>query len=799
MGVAAGLEKKIGAEHRHHHHHASDEQCLASHAPVNPSPLHSMLNATIAQGPNAPQQHNTPLLASGKLTDSLSPPPSTAAVHGNAGLNEPIASRHIRHASLKIRTDAAFQHTDLPHQPMTAGAKPPSPFGSSHHHHNHQQQQQSPAGVPKSLSSSVGPIVIKRTTSFSQRIHNLLHRDKSHKHPTAVQLRQAPAPSAAPFSAFDAPTIAYRTPTTQTHSTDVSANASATVSANNSPPRRISPEPTSASLAKDASAISVLPSSYRAESNFEPVPVDSVFAVSSTNLRSVQRHNNQIRKSINQSIPECQEAIDRANQQHRQRQPLPFESPLPAVDDIVRGLEDASIEHLPAALESRDESAHSMSREPSQSTLHHSQSAADMHAADEVGSSEEDLHSHHARHRHDDDHLGHELHLAGKTLPSKAPVVTVLDDAKHRLAAGTTHDPNAPSAAATSGALPECALATPPKKATPLYSTHKATLNQFGRQTKVIGKGTGGTVRLLQGVEVDARPPSLRSGPPSHHGDDADPGVYVPSEHRLFAVKEFRKRRPDETPRAYMKKVTSEFCIGSSIHQENVIETLDLIFESDRVYEIMEYCPHDLFTFVAMGDMDLDETFCWFKQVCQGVQYLHKIGIAHRDLKLENCLLTDRGIVKIIDFGCATVFKTPFQKEPSKVVGVCGSDPYIAPEVLLSRRQVPYYAHVADIWSVGIMYMCMTLLKFPWRIADTETDRNYGSYIREWPRGREKLFAQLPKLRHDGQKVIEGMVYPDVKGRLSMEDVMDSEWMKEIDVCHTIFPAKAHTHHMKSA
>ncbi|KAJ2709020.1 serine/threonine protein kinase, partial [Coemansia spiralis] len=176
--------------------------------------------------------------------------------------------------------------------------------------------------------------------------------------------------------------------------------------------------------------------------------------------------------------------------------------------------------------------------------------------------------------------------------------------------------------------------------------------------------------------------------------------------------------------------------------------------------------------------------------------YLHRIGIAHRDLKLENCLLTDRGVVKIIDFGCATVYKTPFQKEPSQVVGVCGSDPYIAPEVLLSRRQIAYYAQIADIWSVGIMYMCMTLLKFPWRIADTETDRNYGSYIREWPRGREKLFAQLPKLRHGGMNVIGGMVYPDAKGRLTMDEVMDSEWMKEVDCCHPGFTATSHVHNM---
>ncbi|KAJ2910436.1 hypothetical protein GGI21_000871, partial [Coemansia aciculifera] len=540
-----------------HHHHPGEQQQQQEQRPTTPSsPLQSMHHhSRIAHDANSTMQKHSaaPLLAPGKPTDSLSPPPSS----DNLGVSKPISSpRAFRHTSLKIQTDAAHQQVDLPQQPMTAGVNPSSPLGSNnghphlHHHHLHQQPQSPvvPPKLPPSASaSSVGPIVIKRTTSFSQRIHNLLHRDKSsHKHPAAVQPRQAPA--GAHVSGFDSPAIAYRTPTTQTQSTDVSTNASATASANNSPPQRISPQSSAAGgnsllLSKEPAApVAALSSAYYAQRNFEPVPADNVFAVSNTNLRSVQRHSNQIRMSINQSIPECKEAIDRANQQHQLRllrEEGEGEPPMsPAVDDVVRGLEHASIdhasmEHLPAALESRDESAHSMSREPSQSTLHHSQSAADMRAADESSGSEAPLSL--AR---------QEPALVGKTLlpqpssqqhsPSPA-----FQEPKHRLAAGTTHDPNAPSAAATAGTPPESGLATPQKKATPVYSTHKATLNQFGRQTKVIGKGTGGTVRLLQGVDVDVRPPSLRSGPPSHCGEGAEPGVYVPSEHRLFAVKEF--------------------------------------------------------------------------------------------------------------------------------------------------------------------------------------------------------------------------------------------------------------------
>jgi hypothetical protein len=46
---------------------------------------------------------------------------------------------------------------------------------------------------------------------------------------------------------------------------------------------------------------------------------------------------------------------------------------------------------------------------------------------------------------------------------------------------------------------------------------------------------------------------------------------------RLFAVKEFRKRRKDETEKEYVKKLTSEFCISSTLHHENIVETVDLV------------------------------------------------------------------------------------------------------------------------------------------------------------------------------------------------------------------------------
>ena len=137
---------------------------------------------------------------------------------------------------------------------------------------------------------------------------------------------------------------------------------------------------------------------------------------------------------------------------------------------------------------------------------------------------------------------------------------------------------------------------------------------------------------------------------------------------KTFAVKQFRKRMTSENEKEYVKKVTAEFCIGSTLHHTNVIETLDMVREGSVFYQIMEYAPNDLFNIVMSGKMNNDEIACCWRQMLNGVEYLHSIGIAHRDLKLDNIVLDERGIVKLIDFGCATIFKYPYDKNvhPSK-------------------------------------------------------------------------------------------------------------------------------------
>jgi hypothetical protein len=167
--------------------------------------------------------------------------------------------------------------------------------------------------------------------------------------------------------------------------------------------------------------------------------------------------------------------------------------------------------------------------------------------------------------------------------------------------------------------------------------------SKYGKLGRVLGSGAGGSVRLLK-----------------RNSD----GV-------TFAVKQFRDRHSWESLKEYSKKVTAEFCIGSTLHHGNIIETLDIIQEGSHWYEVMEYAPFDLFAIVMTGKMSKEEIACSFKQILSGVAYLHGMGLAHRDLKLDNVVVNDRGIMKLIDFGSAVVFRYPFEND---IVPASGMD-----------------------------------------------------------------------------------------------------------------------------
>ncbi|KAG0815918.1 hypothetical protein G6F29_004036 [Rhizopus arrhizus] len=162
-------------------------------------------------------------------------------------------------------------------------------------------------------------------------------------------------------------------------------------------------------------------------------------------------------------------------------------------------------------------------------------------------------------------------------------------------------------------------------------------------------------------------------------GTGASATVKVIQDHRrnVYAVKVFQKNINKD--RLLKKKLMSEYCISSVLNHPNIVNTVDLVIDNKHRYCIvMEYVR---------------------------LSYLHNLGVAHRDIKPENLLIqpTNRRHyqLKITDFGEADVFRELWQAEGRLSDGVCGSIPYMAPEVF---SQMSYNASQADVWSAAIVY-----------------------------------------------------------------------------------------------
>ncbi|KAJ4488098.1 other/HAL protein kinase [Lentinula aciculospora] len=235
-------------------------------------------------------------------------------------------------------------------------------------------------------------------------------------------------------------------------------------------------------------------------------------------------------------------------------------------------------------------------------------------------------------------------------------------------------------------------------------ATHAHIHKKYGKWGRVLGSGAGGTVRLIKA---------------SHKNGGT-----------IFAVKEFRPKRNGESEKEYQKKVTAEFCVGSTLKHPNIIDTVDIVSENGHYYEIMEYAPYDLFSVVMSGKMCRPEIYCVFRQICEGVEYLHSLGLAHRDLKLDNCVMTTDNVVKLIDFGTATVFHYPGKTTHTKAKGIVGSDPYLAPEVLTDEEYDP---RKTDVWSVAVIFLCMVLRRFPWKGPDAKNDASFRAFVNAHP------------------------------------------------------------------
>ncbi|KAF4840335.1 Serine/threonine-protein kinase HAL4/SAT4 [Colletotrichum siamense] len=316
-------------------------------------------------------------------------------------------------------------------------------------------------------------------------------------------------------------------------------------------------------------------------------------------------------------------------------------------------------------------------------------------------------------------------------------------------------------------------------------------LSKFGRHGKHLGKGATSKVTLM-----------CRKGCPGE----------------LYAVKEFRaKQKSDDTP-TYEKKIKSEFTISKSLHHPNIVESIRLCTDHGRWNHVMEYCAAgDLFSLLEkkylIEEDRLNDRLCLFKQVIQGINYLHSNGIAHRDIKPENLLITQDSKLKITDFGASEVFNGshPGYRESGGQCGknmktdielckpgVVGSEPFTAPEVL--AKDCEYDPRCVDVWSAGVIGIYLCFGGGLWKKAERKPSEEW--YIKlceaweKWYRRNPEPDAKVTESSYPAylpfdtslkppafRRVLLKMLNPDPKKRATITEIMNHRWVKTIECC----------------
>jgi len=185
----------------------------------------------------------------------------------------------------------------------------------------------------------------------------------------------------------------------------------------------------------------------------------------------------------------------------------------------------------------------------------------------------------------------------------------------------------------------------------------------------------------------------------------------------------------------------------------------------------------ELFDLVALGGR-LEEKYArfYFKQLIEGLNYLHSAGFVHRDLKPENLMLDSDFNLKIADFGFAAPAKG--KTGEGMLETQLGTASYMAPEIHLGK---PYSGPSVDLFASAIILFVIMTQRPPFSSANP-SDPHY----RLLAANRSEIFWQAHKEAEDGQDIysaefkdlFEKMMTLNPKDRPKLEDVLAHPWMQ---------------------
>jgi serine/threonine protein kinase len=287
----------------------------------------------------------------------------------------------------------------------------------------------------------------------------------------------------------------------------------------------------------------------------------------------------------------------------------------------------------------------------------------------------------------------------------------------------------------------------------------------------------------------------------SAHEQDSDPSSdaqwETTSEQVAIKVSSWSKireyhERGEEGP---VTEVAALQHVGS--YHPYVNGSIEALQDEVYLYLVMPYC--------VGGDLYANRTVLrseqqirmWFRQLMHGLIHLQKKGVSHRGISLENLFLNEDNELLIGGFGLALRVPYSDQKNFGSVsdvgihrrlmlqAGLSGSLTYLAPE-LIDQDEV-FDGFAVDLWSAGVILFVMLVGMAPFRWAHP-SDSGFARIGRG--ELRELVQSANISLSDAACDLLQAMLMPDPRHRLTLSEVMDHPWIfSDVDSVQRTRPA----------
>ncbi|KAF8132205.1 hypothetical protein K438DRAFT_1998613 [Mycena galopus ATCC 62051] len=300
---------------------------------------------------------------------------------------------------------------------------------------------------------------------------------------------------------------------------------------------------------------------------------------------------------------------------------------------------------------------------------------------------------------------------------------------------------------------------------TDVFSISDQVLSDKLQFVEEIGYGNWGSVWLCR---------------PKEDPDSPDADGLVKLQETKIAVKLVHRSKTSTTA-ARVRSLWNEMKIVRSFKSDphpSIIPFHSFIITPSYALITMAFLP-------TLVPVEVDESKAreWFRFLLSGVEFLHKRGVVHNDIKPANILLSTKNIPVLVDFGFAEKYdiksSTAFHSNLSY-----GTPEYLSPE---RARGLPHDTRKSDVWSLGITFFEILIGRTPFEHSDSEQFSTKEDLEKYWARTLRGKWVGTWKMSKTMEKLLRRMISPNADLRCTSSDAMnDPCWrpLKETESSH---------------